>query len=734
MEATPQQSPAQPTAQMPEEQPIDLRKYLEVLLKRKWVILLVFVTAVAVTAVFTLRQKKVYAASASLVIESSTPQILGEGIRDAVDMGTGSYWYSKEFYETQYKILRSRAIAERVVEMLGLATDPVFLGIDKLPEEMKAKAFERADAAAMVQGRIKVEPVKDSRIVAIKIEDTDPERAAILANAVAQAYMAANLERRTEGNKDAAEWLQDQLSDLRTKLSTSELALFNFKRENDLIYTTLENKQTITSQKLLAINDTLTKVRTKKAEVDAKVRSIRGAQEAAKTSGELDKVMALGVIASNTFVNQLKLAYVTVQNEIADLSERYGPEHPKMKAALERQASAKKNLEKEITAVLGANVAEYDELVATERNLTSLLEEVKKEAFETNKKEIDYKRLAREEENNQRLHDLVLKRMKEMDLSSMLKSNNVRVLDPAKIVRVPIKPDVRRNLSLAAVLGLIAGVAFAFLLEMQDRSIKGHQDIEALGLNFLGLVPSIPGGDPAHPQTRDLYAHQQPKSTVAECCRTIRTNLLFMSPDKPTKRMVVTSAGPQEGKTTTLINMGITLASGGQRVLLVDSDMRRPRLHKSFGVPNAMGLSSLIVGEGTLDEAIKSTAVPGLFVLPSGPVPPNPAELLHTERFQKLAAELGEKFDRVLFDSPPVGAVTDPLVLANQMEGTLLVTKMLRTNKDLAERAAKSLKDANARILGVVLNDVDLEKRQYGYYLGYYYSYGRYYGEGKSKA
>jgi len=321
-----------------------------------------------------------------------------------------------------------------------------------------------------------------------------------------------------------------------------------------------------------------------------------------------------------------------------------------------------------------------------------------------------------------------------MDLSAMLKANNVRVLDAAKISRIPIKPDVRRNLSLAAVLGLLVGVGFAFLLELQDRSIKGHQDIEALGLNFLGLVPSIPGGDLTHPQSRDLYIQQQPKSTVAECCRTIRTNLLFMSPEKPAKRIVVTSAGPQEGKTTTLISMGITLANGGQRVLLVDSDMRRPRLHKSFGVPNSLGLSSLIVGEGSLEEAIKSTTIPGLFVLPSGPVPPNPAELLHTERFKALARELGEKFDRVLFDSPPVGAVTDPLVLANQMDGTLLVAKMLRTNKDLAERAAKSLKDANARVLGVVLNDVDLEKRQYGYYLGYYYSYGRYYGEGKSKA
>ena len=730
MEASTQQTHPQPPPQAPEEQPIDLRKYAETLLKRKWIILLVFVSAVAVTAVFTMRQPKIYAASTSLVIESSAPAVLGEQVRDAVDLGTGSYWYSKEFYETQYKIIKSRQIAERVVETLGLNHDLKFLGIDKLPPELQAKALEKADAARKMQGMIQVHPVKDSRIVNITIEDTDPERAAILANTVANSYKDNNLNRRTEASKDSADWLQDQLADLRGKLAGSELALFNFKRENDLVYTTLDNKQTITNSKLVAINDTLTKVRTKKAEIDAKVKSIKSARD----SKDIDKVMALGVIASNTFVNKLKEQQAGVQNEMAELNERYGAEHPKMKATLEKLETSKQNLQKEIDAILGANVAEYDELVTTEKNLEVMLEGIKKEAFETNKKEIDYKRLAREEENNQRLFDLVLKRMKEMDLSAMLKANNVRVLDEAQVVRFPVKPNVRRNLGLAAVLGLLAGVGLAFLLEFQDRTVKGHQDIEALGLNFLGLLPSIPGGDPAHPAKRDLYIQDQPKSTVAECCRTIRTNLLFMSPDNPAKRLVVTSAGPQEGKTTTLINLGIVLAQGGQRVLLVDSDMRRPRLHKSFGVPNAIGLSSLIVGEGTVEDAVKSTTVPGLFVLPSGPVPPNPAELLHTDRFKKIADQLAEKYDRVVFDSPPVGAVTDPLVLANQMEGTILVAKMLQTNRDMAERASKSLRDANAKILGAILNDVDVEKRQYGYYLGYYYSYGRYYGEGKGRA
>jgi capsular exopolysaccharide synthesis family protein len=688
------------------------------------------VASVAITAVFTLRQQKIYAASASLVIDFSAPQVLGEGIRDAVDLGAGGYWQSKEFYETQYKIIRSRTLAERVVADLGLDRDMEFLGIDKLSVDDRKKALEKIDPVKVLLLKLSIEPVKDSQIVNLKVEDSSPERATEIANAFANVYMQFNLERRVDSSKDAASWLHDQLADLKNKLTTSEVALYSFKKDNDLIYTTLENKQTITSQKLMAVDESLTKIRTRKAELDARVKAIQEAKEA----DDPNAIMELGVVASNMFVNQLKVNYLQIAGEASDLRERYGPEHPRMKAAEEKLSVAKKSMVSEIDAILGASISEYRELVDTERNLAAMLGSVKKEAFETNKKEIDYKRLAREEENNQRLFELVIKRIKELELASLLKANNVRILDAATIDKKPVKPRVLLNLAIAAILGLFAGIGLAALLEFQDRSIKGHQDIEALGLNFLGLLPSIPGGDPSKPQERDLYISQQPKSTVAECCRTVRTNLLFMTPDNPAKRLVVTSSGPQEGKTTTVISLGIVLAQSGNRVLLIDSDMRRPRLHRSFGVSNEVGLSNLIVGEGTLEDAIKTTSISGLYVLPSGPIPPNPAELLHTERFKKLSDQLAERFDRVMYDSPPVGAVTDPLVLANQMDGTIIITKMLRTNRDLAERAVKSLRDANAKILGAVLNDVDIDKRQYGYYLGYYYSYGRYYGEGKSQA
>lgn len=291
----------------------------------------------------------------------------------------------------------------------------------------------------------------------------------------------------------------------------------------------------------------------------------------------------------------------------------------------------------------------------------------------------------------------------------------------------PIRPNVPQTTFLGIVGGLLAGLALAFLLEFLDSSVTSQSEIEErLGLTFLGFVPSIPTSDGT---SKDLHIHREPKSHIAECTRAVRTNLLFMSPDKPLKRMLVTSSGPQEGKSTTAINLAIAMAQSGQRVLIVDTDMRRPRLHRAFGVPNDLGVSSIVVGEGKLEDAIKTTEVPGVYLLPCGPVPPNPAELLHTRAFGELLETLEARFDRVLLDSPPVGAVADAVVLATQVNGVVMVLKAGVTNRDVARRTLRALNDVKATMLGAVLNDVNLERSRYGDY-SYGYSY-RYYGYGE---
>ena len=255
-----------------------------------------------------------------------------------------------------------------------------------------------------------------------------------------------------------------------------------------------------------------------------------------------------------------------------------------------------------------------------------------------------------------------------------------------------------------------------------------------LGVSMLGLLPTIKAGSNADSPTRDLFVQHSPKSSVAECSRIIRTNLNFLGTERPLRRVLVTSAGPQEGKTTSLVSVGITMAQSGQKTLLLDTDLRRPRLHRSFRLTNERGLTTLLAEGGAAETCVQATEVPNLYVLTSGPIPPNPAELLHTERFRAILAELEGTFGRVMLDSPPVGAVSDALVLSGYVDGVMLVLKAFQSDRSMARQTLRALRDVKAKVLGAVLNNVDLDKKQYGYYQGYYYGYGKYYGDGPGPA
>jgi capsular exopolysaccharide synthesis family protein len=340
-----------------------------------------------------------------------------------------------------------------------------------------------------------------------------------------------------------------------------------------------------------------------------------------------------------------------------------------------------------------------------------------------------------------KLSEQVGGRERETSLAGHLKTNNVRPLDPALVPTAAVGPDVPRAVGAALAASLVLAVGLAFLLEMLDSTIKGQDDIEhKIGLSFLGLIPAInpnakERGAPLPPATaqlaangsKDLYVLSHPKSAVAECCRAIRTNLLFMTPDKPARKLLVTSAGSKEGKTTTAVNLAIVLAQSGLRVLLVDTDMRRPRLHKAFGIPaTSDGLSKAILGEAQVLDQVRETGIPNLSLMPCGATPPNPAELLHAERFKRIVDELANAFDRVIFDSPPVGPVTDAAILARMTDGTMIVAKFGETSKEGLIRARHQLTDSGINVLGCILNNVDLSKR--GSYSYYYARYG-YYGE-----
>jgi capsular exopolysaccharide synthesis family protein len=718
-----------PAAEQGDE--LDLRAYWRVVVRRRWTILSVFAAVVVLTLLFTLRQTKVYAATATLVIDLNAPRVLDkESVQDVVDTGTGGYWYSKEYYETQYKVITSRAVAQRVVEKLGLKANDRFLGIDGLDEAKREEARQKLDPADLLQDRLKVLPVKDSRVVRLEVDDRDPQLAALLANAVAEAYIADSLSVRTTTTQSASDWLEQQLADLEGKLDKSGKELFEFKKAHDIVATSWEDRQSMVSQRLTAINDALTRARIQRAQLESRNESIKALGDAVdRDDPALD---ALQPIAASMTIQQLKLRYLDTKVECAELEARYFEHHPKLDACNGKVATAKAALKRELQSTLDASKNEFDETVQTEGKLKRLLEETKADAFAVNQYERDYLELKRTYDNNQRLYEMVLKRLKDTGVSGMLQLSNIRILDRATVDEKPVSPKPLRNLALAVLLGLAGGVGLAFLLESLDTSITTREQIEErLGLPFLGIIPRIEEEAGA---VRELKVVSAPTSAAAECLRSIRTNLLFMSPEKPLKTILVTSSGPGEGKTTTAASLAETMAGGGNRVLLVDADMRRPRVHKVFGLQPRTGLSSLILGEGTLAQAVVHTEVPNLDVLPCGAIPPNPAELLHAAGFAALLEEMARGYDRVVIDSPPAGVVSDAVVIGTQVDGTLLVFKGGQTSRDAAERTLKALQAVKARVFGAVLNDLDLEDRRYGQYYYYYRSgYYRDDEEGKPK-
>jgi capsular exopolysaccharide synthesis family protein len=694
---------------------LDLRAVLNLLVRRRWVILGTAAVLFAAVSIHTLRQPKVYGATTSIVIDATPPRFLDSQVQDVSEPGAGGYWFTKEYTETQTRIITSRAVSQRAVEKLGLQNDPAFLGVTQIADPKAREAAMKAiDAVAILQGKVSVVPVKDTRIVNVRVEDADSKRAALLANEVADAYIGENLALRLRTSESANRWLEDRLAELEQRTKQSDIAVYEFKKDADMLTTSLEDRASMISQRLNTFNGALTDIRTRIAGLKARVEAINALKKSTDTvSDPLWADVLPG--ATQGPLALLKERYLQEKTECTALAERYLPDHPKLASCLQKVSEARGDLVHELDNVVRGAQLDLTEAIAKERNLQSLLDETKADAFEVNKRQIEFERLKRESDNNQRLYDLVLKRLKDTELSGMLRTNNARVLDAARPSAAPLRPNVRNNLLLGLLLGLAGGIALAFLLDQLDNTVKSQADVEdKIGLPFLGVLPHVLPDKAAPAGEQDLYVFRHPKSTAAEACRAVRTNLLFMSPDRPLRTILVTSSGPREGKSASVISTGITMAQSGSRVLLVDTDMRRPRLHKALGVPNEKGVSSVLVGDASLEEVAKSTEVPGLFLIPSGPIPPNPAELFHTKAFADFVAAVARHYDRIIFDSPPVNAVADPVVLATHVDGTVMVIKAGGTHKTMARRAVRVLTDVKARLFGAVLNDVELRDAKYG--------------------
>ncbi len=718
-----------------------LLDYVRVLSKRRWVAGTAFTVVFLLVAVYSFTATPIYEATTKLLIEADDPNIVS--FKEVIDEQVAK----TDYYQTQYNILQSRTLARRTIDHLKLWDHEEFGARPKdakftlagVVEAVAAFVSQPFTASASTTGestlagrdetssqsrvidefmkQLSVAPVRNSRIVDVKFRSRDAALAATVVNTLARGYIEQNLEYKFMSSKEASDWLAERLADQRKQVEQSEAALQRYKEANDAI--SLEDRQNIYVQKLSDLNSAVTKAKTERLEKEALYNQLRGIQN---NSVALDTFPA---ILSNAFIQQQKAEVADLQRQLASMSERLGEKHPdfvKVRLALQ---NAETKLQGEIGKVVQSVRNQYLAAQTQENSLIGALESQKRDALAMNRKGIEYGVLQREVESSRQIYDSLLQRAKETGVSAELKTSNIRVVDAAERPRKPASPRRALNMLLALFGGGVLGIGLAFFFEYLDNRIKTPDDIKNhLGLPSLGMLPSL--SEKSLNGLYPLVSNGVPPN-FAEAFRAVRTNVIFSSAQEGSRSVLVTSTGPGEGKTAVSCNLAISLAQTGQRVLLIDADMRKPKLEAAFGVMAEPGLSNLLVGNVRASESVRKSGVAGLWLLPAGKLPPNPAELLGSTRFRDFLQSLQEHFEWIVIDSPPVLAVADAAIIAHRTTGVVFVVGAEMTSRHAAKHALDQLEAARAKFVGGLLNRVDIERNAYYYSQYYRKEYSRYY-------
>ena len=716
----------------PEE--IHLRDYLKVINKYRALIIVFMLVTFAVVALGTFSATPQYLGSTKVMIEKAASSNL-----------TNRYnynYYDPEFYETQSQLIKSQEVAKRVVDLLSLETTyDTYMGRAEKPSNFQSvkewisqikgdilSTFqskqvtedegvaipERSRAeiiAESISTGITVTPIKESRIVSIQFASPNPEFAALIANTTTKAYVETTLDMKMESTRRTLAWMTKKAEQERLKLDKTEQKIQAYMRSNELV--TLENRITVLPQKLSEISTQLVRAQNKREKIEALYRKVK---RVAKDPVAAESV--LGMTHGNT-LQILRDQILKAEQHIRELSSKFGAKHPTMIKAKGDLDILRQKKAGEVGRLIGAVKNEFELAVSDENNLRKQLNDSKIEAQNLNEKFIQYSVYKREMDTNRQMYDSLLLKMKEQSITGETQPINLWIVERASIPLKPFKPKTKVNLLLGLIVGLFGGVGLAFFVEYLDKSIKYPEETEkALGVPVLGMIPLYK----EKKGNIDTLMLDQPRSAIAESFRALRTSVMLSSSGQPPRKILVTSGGPGAGKSTTSINLAMAIAQSGKKVLLIDADLRKPRLHKIFGIEPEDGLSSYLAG-WTKSATLIHTTVENLALLPAGTIPPNPSELLGSEGMRELIDNMSEHVDFIICDSPPLQPVVDARILSQLFDGTVLVVKGKHTTYELARRSLKQLQDANAPIIGVLINALELKKNDY-YYKNYYGAYG----------
>lgn len=681
---------------------VGLRDYIAVLQRRKWIVIEVFIVLVGTVAIGSFLQTPIYRAAAALLVETEGPSF---GRYEELPMvARGLDTARTATIETHKWLITTRPVLDAVIQDLDLQ-----VGIEKL------------------RAQISIETFRDTDVMEIHAEDRDPQLARDIANSVAENYILWNQDYNRASAESASLFLEQQLATVKNELTQAEEETEHYKRSKGISDLDEETRQQI---------ELLGKLEGELASADAEAQaaSARSQVIEEKLSQQERFRLRESTEKPNPIVEQLQAQLARLEAQRAGLLEEYATESHNVRAVDAQIDNFKQQLSQQLKTVLAYTTtgtsAVHDELltdaarnrataVAARKRVAALgriLGRAEAQLSDMPSREKELARLVRAQNVADRVYTLLLEKYHEVRVAEAMRLSSARLVESAVVPEFPVKPRKKLNIALACIFGLIIGIMLASLVEYLDDTIKDPDEIDELvGAAVLGTVPRLSEDEPM------LVTRAEPKSALIEAFQTIHANLNFASVDHAVNSLVITSAGPGEGKTFVVANLALTMARQGKQVIVVDADLRRPTLHKRFGIDNAEGLTTVLASDRSIEEVLAATETEGLRLLLSGPIPPNPVELLASDKMTELCQALANRADLVLYDTPPIVIVSDAPTLASQSDGVLLVIEQGGVSKRLVTEAQDILAHAHARTIGVVLNKVT---RQAGhYYYSYYYSY-----------
>ncbi len=737
----------------PLEEEIHLRDYIDVIVRRKWTVISLLLIIFSAVAIFTLTRTPLFMATSVVKVSNQEAHLTS-----FAGLESERYSYSIDFQKTQIKLMQSEQVAGRVIKALNLAEDPVFSGkkvsgsndeeaekeagifsqikemiamvrdFIRFKDDKDEKPVLSAEAQARIQensllgkfkGGLSVSQVRESELLEVSFSSPDAALAARIVNATLHEFINMQMDSRLELSKNASKFLALKIEDSQIKLEASEKQLTAFSRKIGIV--SLDPKSNMIMKQLEELNAAL-----------ATARAVRLSKEAIYQQAISGDSSNLNQILDNELVQQLQQQYSMLESEYEDMSTTFKPGHPKMRQLKARMDKLLVHMELEKEKIVASIKNDYETALKTQLYLEKNAEEQKLRAINLGEKATQYKILAREVETNKSIYESLLQRAKEIEATVGASAANIQIIDAARIPLYPYKPQVSRNFMLGLILGLFAGVGAAFLLEYMDNTIKNPDELAfRYHIPILGLLPFIKGKN-LSAENMGLKYFNEPRISFSESIRTAMTSIDLSASGTPPKSILVTSILPGAGKSTISSNIALSFLSSGKNCLLIDADLRKPSLHKVYhAADRSKGLSSVLTGLEKLQDVIHKTDYDGLHFISSGPLPPNPAELVSSRRMRELLKVCCKYYDHVVIDSPPYQGFAELMVMANMVDGTILVVVEGDTPREGVSHFRKSLLNIGGNILGAIINKTG-QKKGYGSYGGYkYYAYNYEYGEQK---